>query len=172
MHRFLLSANLLLAFLVVPICRADVLYTFSAPASANGSYDAHSWSFIEPGFLTSDTTVNALNLHSGGTIHSSVGNPTIMLTDVYIDSPSSMDFVVGEQAAAGYGAQAPFSDGPLNHFGTYQVLDYTDAGTGSPVYETLVLSPVTSSVPEPASVALLAGTLVAIIGVFRDKLRG
>jgi hypothetical protein len=172
MRRFLLSANLLLlALMLPPSSRADVLYTYSAPVSASGSYDAHSWSFIEPGFLTSDTTVNASNLHSGGTLHSSVGDPTITLTAVSIHSPSSMNFVVQEIGADG--AQTSFSDGPLNHYGTYQKVDYTNQETGSPVYDTLVLSPVTSSVPEPASLPLLAGgTLVAIIGVLRGKLRG
>jgi len=136
----------------LPNAHADILYSFSS-ATPNMS-----WSFTEPTFITTDTTVAAASL-------TSVDPPAgCSIFDVSIGGPATVNFSVGTNFAAlcngNSGTGVGFNDGPINHLGTY-------SPNNPDIHATLVVS--STTVPEPSSLILVATGALGLLGPVRRK---
>jgi hypothetical protein len=158
-----IRAALLLAGLAtlgaVQSAHADIMYDISTNIFGFTTHEQ----FTEPAILTSITTVTNF-LSTSSTEGSAV-------TSVVLDPVASGDCVINGTSAAGPCLYVTFADNNSLNLGGFQ--EYASVGTftdGTPG-DTVTISEVAASVPEPVSIALLATILGSCAVASRKHLR-
>jgi hypothetical protein len=149
----ILLVSSVLALVLAPSARADVIYTFDSTSFLN-------WSFEVPTIITTDTIITnflSFNIVPGSIIDTPVclagGGPYVELLNPYPGFVST--FTPNCTVNVNY-----FT--PITQPGSYEVVD----NTGSTI---LTISQ--TGVPEPSSLLLLAGGLTSLLGLRRKIVR-